>query len=379
MGVLPGGWLSRSQHSRPGGGRSAHWHSDFRPGPYCPGKTGITGPIGPGRVTRAIGAAFLWGPQVNFRRMTMTLSSRRSLRRDAMPATAASPAGCSASPPVRRARRDVRRRRPLLGTLGSLLAATAAAFAATVGGGVSAASASTHDWIATGWNINLADQLDPATTGHFFNTSGSFGTGPKTSVNPVIDGFAANAVLVYDSYAQFAADLQSGAISHAYKWVLYDPEEWPQTPTAEQLNPIKYLAQFGQLAHAHGYKVTAGGLDDLVPVRVGELAELRQVLDRVELLGRRGLRPFLGVVEHPLVGVADRAALQVGGELGIGVVHQHGIGGEPVDDRVDRCLGTGAERTGRVEEVPGGRGVELIGQVDVPAGGDPVVGAGRGR
>ncbi len=172
-----------------------------------------------------------------------------------MPATAAPPAGCSASPPVRRARRDVRRRRPLLGTLGSLLAATAAAFAATVGGGVSAASASTHDWIATGWNIHLADQLDPATTGHFFNTSGSFGTGPKTSVNPVIDGFAANAVLVYDSYAQFAADLQSGAISHAYKWVLYDPEEWPQTPTAEQLNPIKYLAQFGQLAHAHGYKV----------------------------------------------------------------------------------------------------------------------------
>src|SRR6266705_304804 len=187
--------------------------------------------------------------------MVITLKSRRGLRRDAMSAIGASATGCSASPSVPRARPDTRRRRPLLGTLGSLLAATAAAFAATVGGGVPAASASTHDWIATGGNIDLANLLDPATAGHFFNTSSSFGTGPNTSVNPVIDGFAANAVLVYDSYAPFAADLPSGAISHAYKWVLYDPEERSQRPTAEQLNPIKYLAQFGQLAHAHGYKV----------------------------------------------------------------------------------------------------------------------------
>ena len=83
-----------------------------------------------------------------------------------MPATAASSTRCPA--PVPRTRLGIRRRRPLLGTLGSLVAATAAAFAATVGGGVSAASASTHDWIATGWNIHLANQLDPATTGHFF-------------------------------------------------------------------------------------------------------------------------------------------------------------------------------------------------------------------
>jgi hypothetical protein len=136
-----------------------------------------------------------------------------------------------------------------------LVAASAAAFAATVGGGVSAASASTHDWIATGWNIHLADQSDAATAKHFFDTPSSFGTGPKASVNPVTNGFAANAVLVYGSYAQFASDIQSGAISPAYKWVLYDPEEWSQTPVAEQLGPIKYLTQFGQLAHAHGYKV----------------------------------------------------------------------------------------------------------------------------
>jgi hypothetical protein len=133
--------------------------------------------------------------------------------------------------------------------------ATAAAFAVAAGGGAGAASASTHNWIATGWNIHLAHRLDPATTGHFFNTPGSYGTGPRASVNPVTDGFAANAVLVFDSYAQFAADVKGGTISHAYKWVLYDPEEWPQTPAAEQLDPVRYLAQFGRLAHAHGYQV----------------------------------------------------------------------------------------------------------------------------
>ncbi len=153
------------------------------------------------------------------------------------------------------ARLVIRRRRSLLGTLGSVVIATTAAFAAIAGGGMTAASAATHDWIATGWNIHLADQLDPATARHFFNTSSSFGTGPVAAKNPVTNGFAANAVLVFDSYAQFASDIQSGAIGPDYKWVLYDPEEWSQTPVAEQLNPVKYLTQFGQLAHAHGYKV----------------------------------------------------------------------------------------------------------------------------
>jgi hypothetical protein len=166
----------------------------------------------------------------------------------------AAPSGCSAAPTAHGTRLVIRRRRPLLGTLGAVVIATAAGFAAA-GGGVPVASAATHDWIATGWNIHLADRLDPATTRHFFNTSSSFGTGPSASGNPVTSGFAANAVLMFDSYAQFASDIRSGTIGPAYKWVLYDPEERPQTPVAERLNHVKYLTQFGQLAHAHGYKV----------------------------------------------------------------------------------------------------------------------------
>jgi len=87
--------------------------------------------------------------------------------------------------------------------------------------------------------------------------------GAKAKDHCRVESLAAKAVLVYDSYAQFASDIQSGAISPAYKWVLYDPEEWPQTPVAEQLNPSKYLTQFGQLAHAHGYKVIEAPARDL--------------------------------------------------------------------------------------------------------------------
>jgi hypothetical protein len=52
------------------------------------------------------------------------------------------------------------------------------------------ASASTprDNWIMTGWNIHLASQADPSTTGHFFNTPGSYGTGPDSNTNPISDG-----------------------------------------------------------------------------------------------------------------------------------------------------------------------------------------------
>jgi hypothetical protein len=171
--------------------------------------------------------------------------------------------GCATRPAVPGTRRGILGRRSVLGPITTLMVAAGAALATAVAGGVSPAAASTdhraatgtHNWIATGWNIHLANQIDPANTGHFFNTANSFGTSPKSSVNPVTDGFAANAVLVYDSYAQFASDIRNHAISSSYKWVLYDPEEWSQTPTAEQLDPAKYLRQFGQLAHANGFKV----------------------------------------------------------------------------------------------------------------------------
>ncbi len=73
-------------------------------------------------------------------------------------------------------------------------------------------------------------------------------------------------MLNYTSYAQFSSDISSGAITYAYKWVMYDPENWASTPAAEAQDPVKYLKLFGQLAHAHGLKVAEAPSLDLCSV-----------------------------------------------------------------------------------------------------------------
>lgn len=142
---------------------------------------------------------------------------------------------------------------------------TVAAAAATFGA-AAPASAGVHNWVMTGWNIHQINQLDPATAGTLFNTNTSYGTGPNSTGNPISDGFSTSGVLVYTSYAQFASDLQNGAISANYKWVQYDPEMWAQTPVNEQQNPALYMKLFGQLAHANGYKVVEVPARDLAQV-----------------------------------------------------------------------------------------------------------------
>ena len=143
-------------------------------------------------------------------------------------------------------------------------ALAAAAAAATIG--AAPASASVRNWVMTGWGVHLTNQMDPATTSHFFNTNTSYGTGPNSTGNPISDGYSTNAVLTYTSYAQFASDLQNKAISPNYKWVLYDPEMWSQTPVNEQQNPALYLKLFGQLGHANGYSVVEVPARDLAQV-----------------------------------------------------------------------------------------------------------------
>jgi hypothetical protein len=117
-------------------------------------------------------------------------------------------------------------------------------------------------WIATGWNIHLLGQADRATAAHFFDTPASFGTGPRPARNPVPGGYAATPTLRYASYAQFAADIAAGAISYPYPAVLYDPEDWPQTPPSERRDPAAHMTMFARLAHAHGfYVIQAPDLD----------------------------------------------------------------------------------------------------------------------
>jgi hypothetical protein len=152
------------------------------------------------------------------------------------------------------------------------LAAAAAGAAIVAGAGLTllsggAAFAATKPaWFMTASNVQSLSQTDSATASHFFNTASAYGAGASLVKTPVQAGYATTPVLNYTSYAQFASDISSGAITYPYKWVMYDPEDWSQTPVNEQQDPVKYMELFGQLAHAHGFKVVEAPAMDLCSV-----------------------------------------------------------------------------------------------------------------
>jgi hypothetical protein len=69
----------------------------------------------------------------------------------------------------------------------------------------------------------------------------------------------------YRSLAAFQADTASlpWTIDPGYEWVLYDPENWADTPVEEQQDPWAWLPRFGQYAHARGYRVITAPARDL--------------------------------------------------------------------------------------------------------------------
>jgi hypothetical protein len=156
-------------------------------------------------------------------------------------------------------------------------------------GGV-ANAATKPAWMMTASNIQSLSQTDSATAAHFFNTSTAYGAGASLVKTPVQAGYATTPVLSYTSYAQFSSDIASDAITYPYKWVMYDPEDWSQTPVNEQQDPVTYMKLFGQLAHAHGLKVIEAPAMDLCSVSGTAYPRLSgetcsQWYDRVNIAG----------------------------------------------------------------------------------------------
>jgi hypothetical protein len=118
-------------------------------------------------------------------------------------------------------------------------------------------------WSMTAGNVQALSGVDASTASYFFNTSAAYGAGASLVKTPVQAHYATTPVLSYTSYAQFASDIQTGAITYPYKWVMYDPEDWTATPVGEQQDPVKYMTLFGQLAHANGLKVIQAPALDL--------------------------------------------------------------------------------------------------------------------
>jgi hypothetical protein len=161
----------------------------------------------------------------------------------------------------------VRGWRPLakVTAVGAAAAITAGVTLSMLAGGV-ASAATKPAWFMTAANVQSLSQIDSTTAAHFFNTATAYGAGASLIKTPVQAGYATTPVLNYTSYAQFSSDIASGAIKYPYKWVMYDPEDWAQTPVSEQQDPISYMKQFNSLAHAHGLKVIEAPAMDLCSV-----------------------------------------------------------------------------------------------------------------
>lgn len=146
------------------------------------------------------------------------------------------------------------------------LAFVAAVPAAAAGPTAPAAQTRMH-WIATGWNIKKLAALDPATASYDFDAPSAYALGNTVGTqNQVLPGFASQPTLKYDSFAQFENDVASGRLDASIKTVVYDPENWSLTPDPEKRDPIRYLAQFESLAHAHGLFVVTTPSRDLMAV-----------------------------------------------------------------------------------------------------------------
>jgi hypothetical protein len=64
---------------------------------------------------------------------------------------------------------------------------------------------------------------------------------------------AAVGTAFFTSYAGFIGRLRRHAIPPGVRAVAYDPELWRATPSAERLDPERYMALFAGAAHRHGY------------------------------------------------------------------------------------------------------------------------------
>jgi hypothetical protein len=169
----------------------------------------------------------------------------------------------TAAPQAAAGRRHTRRVRTGLAGLTAAAALTAAALLGIALGPSAASAAATPSWLMGAGTLAGIHAADPALTAQVLNAPTTYGAGSSLSGNPVQPGLAATPVLGYTSYAQFAADIASSRITFPYTWVMYDPEKWAQTPVSEQQNPDRYMALFGQLAHAHGLKVIMAPAMDL--------------------------------------------------------------------------------------------------------------------
>lgn len=117
-------------------------------------------------------------------------------------------------------------------------------------------STSPNRWLITNPMLSALAGLDAGLAAYFFDAPGAFVLGGAVA------GYSAQAVAGFESYQTFSQKVASVTS----KWVMYDNENWPATPTIEAQHPGQYMQEFASLAHLHGLKVISAPAQDLVYV-----------------------------------------------------------------------------------------------------------------
>jgi hypothetical protein len=121
--------------------------------------------------------------------------------------------------------------------------------------------------IVTGSKMNQIRDDDPDLAAYHFDRPRAYAIGNEFArQNQVPSGYRATPTLKYESYRRFRADVRSRRIKRAIKVVIYDPENWEETPYWEKRNPKRYLRLFARLARSRGYYAITSPARDLVSV-----------------------------------------------------------------------------------------------------------------
>jgi len=104
---------------------------------------------------------------------------------------------------------------------------------------------------------------------------------------PPLPGVVAEPVVTFASAAALKRAIRARQLPSGIFGVLYDPEAWPFTPTAEQQNPVQAATSAAAMAHAHGIRlIVAPALDLTTVLATGATGpDWRQFLD-LDLVGR---------------------------------------------------------------------------------------------
>jgi hypothetical protein len=117
-------------------------------------------------------------------------------------------------------------------------------------------------WVISGEDLAALRVGNAGLARRFFDNSETFVAGSPGLQDAVPRGYRSIPTVTYSSLHKFEADIHRGTIDPRIAAVIYDPEDWAQTPASERIAPVAAMHRFTQLTARWGYgPILAPGRD----------------------------------------------------------------------------------------------------------------------